>query len=645
MLVTDTAGNVLFRGFLQANVTSTAEAQAPAGAEDWQEFFAFEQDWLTQVEPARELQPASAASHVLAESDAKVTLTKATVATSGELATDITIAGEHEAAGYVTELFRGDGTTLTFSLAHAPFRASGSEILLTDSFDDTALNTAVWSRTDPGSYITLGNGGLQLNGGNGFDGSTWLQFASPVEMGGTLIAEASGVTLAPGSDGLLLGLYNGGVTHDACVAGVRAVATAGAHTFVAVVNGVEQPQRYDFATGHTYDLRVRVHCSELQRTGQTYEALAGNQLQRFGGAVTQSPLHIVIEVRDLGLASSTLAAVLYDGAIASSPPQCVFAPVNSVQLTGSIVKVNLTQTGSAWVVSTATDGTVLTRRAGAAGTGADYSLGSTGVLRFDVGRAPQPGELVTVTYRRSRRAIARVKDVTADQLRVQLALPGLPVWRGTVSKPKPRTTADCEAAARALLALANAPAAARQGEVSWIRGAALQGDVFPGDTLLMESANGTQQLPVQAVTITDGNALPELLHYRAGYSQGRSTSLGFTVSASVPADVPAQVAYTSDPVGVPATLAGLQVTSATAAALQVDSGIDPPSGGGFEVRRSDANFGSNIAADLVLDSPVRHFSIPRQAFAERFFVRMYDGSAPPRYSPASSVVLTSLPLS
>ncbi len=643
--VTDAAGNVLFQGFVRANTTSLAEAQTAAGGEDRQQIFAFEQAWLTQAEPVKQLQPAAASSHILAESDAKITVTTVSNGHAEELATDVTVTGENEAYGYVTELFEGDGTTLAFTLGHAPFRATGSETLLTDSFDDALLNIALWTRTDPSSYIMLGAGGLQLNGGNGLDGSTLLQYTSPVEMGGTLVAEATGVALMPGSDGLLLGFYNGSVTHSACMAGIRAVATAGAHVLVAVVNGVEQPVTYDSEAGHTYELRVRIHCSEMQRTGQTYQVLAGNQLQQFGGAVIQAPLHLVIEARDLGLASNTLATVLFDSAISSSPPQCIFAPVNSVQLTGSIAKVSLMQTGSAWVVSTLTDGTVITRRQGAAGTGADYSLSSTGIVRFDTGRAPQPGELVTVTYRRSRRAVAHLKDATADQYRLQLALPGLPVWRGSVSKPKPRTTSDCEAAAQALLAFANASAASQQGELSWTRGAALANDVFPGDTLMLQSADGTQQLPVQAVTITDGNASPELLHYKAEYSQRRATSLSFTVSATVPADVPAEVAYTVDTQGLPTILAGLQVASATAAALQIDSGIDPPSGGGFEVRRSDANFGANVTADLVLQSPVRHFTIPRQAFTERFFVRAYDGSAPPRYSPVSSLVLTSLPLS
>ena len=81
--------------------------------------------------------------------------------------------------------------------------------------------------------------------------------------------------LTPGSDGLLLGFYNGSVTHDRCIAAVRAVATAGAHVLVAVVNGVEQPVTYDFEAGHAYELRVRVHCSEMQRVGNVYQVLAG----------------------------------------------------------------------------------------------------------------------------------------------------------------------------------------------------------------------------------------------------------------------------------------------------------------------------------------------------------------------------------
>ena len=56
-----------------------------------------------------------------------------------------------------------------------------------------------------------------------------------------------------------------------------------------------------------------------------------------------------------------------------------------------------------------------------------------------------------------------------------------------------------------------------------------------------------------------------------------------------------------------ANLQQLAVTSATASALQIDAGLDPPVGGGFEVRLRDWDFGPGVDQNLVLRSPVRTF--------------------------------------
>ena len=85
--------------------------------------------------------------------------------------------------------------------------------------------------------------------------------------------------------------------------------------------------------------------------------------------------------------------------------------------------------------------------------------------------------------------------------------------------------------------------------------------------------------------------------------------------------------------------------SSTGTALQVDAGMAPPAGGGFEVRRRDGDFGPGVDQDLVLRNPVRSFSIPREGQVEHYYVRMYDGSTPPVYSRFSSAVFTDLPVS
>jgi hypothetical protein len=644
VLVTDAANVVLFQGFLAGDAEATASAAAVPAVEEQPVFVAFESAWLTQPNPPEILSPSTATVHSVALGDVSLRFDMVTEAASEDLATDITVSGEHEAGAYVTELFRGDGTTSTFALAHAPFRPTGTETLLTESFDDTMLNARVWSKTDTGSYLKLGSGGLVIGGGTGFDDATVLRFVNPVEMGGTLMAQAIGLTLTAGSDGVLMGFYNGLVQHALCIAGVRVQGAGGAHTLVAVINGVDQATSYSFTNGHTYAVRVRLHCPEVVRIPATYTVLVDGAVQTFDGGTVSAPMHVVIEVLDTGLASSTLPTVLYDGAIASSPAECVFAPVNSTSIVGSVAAVELLQQGSAWVVSTATDGTVTTRREGAAGTGADFTLPSS-TLSFATGRVPQPGELVTVSYRRSKRAVARLKDADADSLRASLALPGLPSWSGHVTSPDARTSADCAAAAQALLALADGSATGKSGHVEWVRESAIGVDVLVGDTLSVTTAENPVFLPVQAVTVTDANCVPEVLHYRVDFAQSRSTSMTFTVGSTLAADVPLPVAVTVSTAGLPVSLAGLQVTRATTSALAVDAGTDPPSGGGFEVRRSEANFGSLSTADLVLSSPVRGFLIPRVAFAERFFVRVFDGSTPRKYSPLSSVVFTSLPTS
>ncbi len=94
-----------------------------------------------------------------------------------------------------------------------------------------------------------------------------------------------------------------------------------------------------------------------------------------------------------------------------------------------------------------------------------------------------------------------------------------------------------------------------------------------------------------------------------------------------------------------ANLNQLAITSLTATAIGVDAGVSPPNGGGFEVRRRDSAFGMGMDdVDLVLRSPVRGFEIPRSAQNERYFVRMYDASAPVRYSEWSSAVVVHAPV-
>jgi len=383
----------------------------------------------------------------------------------------------------------------------------------------------------------------------------------------------------------------------------------------------------------------------MQRVLQTYYARVDGVIESFGGGLTASPMSLVFDLVDLGNASDTPATVLYDsaavGAIASSPASCTFAIVDSVELTGSVGFCSITQTGSAWIVSTLPGGTMETRLIGVAGEGVDCKVSTLGVVTFFTGCVPVPGEIVTILYRTRARAVARLEDAASIAAEAAGGMPGTARWLGKVLRPLARCSADCEAAAQAVLALASSRSAALAGSYAAINPTA---DIWPGDVLAITANGQTLNVVVRMVTIADGHALPELLTYRIAFANDWAEALGVTLSEAIAPDVYLPPTAETAPEQVLANLQQLSVASATTTTLQIDAGTDPPAGGGFEVRLRDWDFGAGVDQNLVLRSPVRSFSIPRTAQVESYYVRMYDASNPPLYSRQSSAVFTNLPV-
>ena len=557
-----------------------------------------------------------------------------------ELANDVTLSGAIEPTAYVSELFAGDGTTTLFTLSDEPFRI-GMPTLLTESFNQSAFNTQIWNVTDPGSHLSLGGAGLVLSGGNGFDGQTTLAAIDQVEMGGSLVVEAGNVQLTSPSDGVLCGLYSGTTQRATCFAGYNVRQSNGSTVITPFVNGAEVGTTYTLLSGHTYTFRIRLHSPEMQRVLQAYYALVDGVITQFGGGLVSSPISLVFDLQDLGNASNTPATVLYDGASVNSPASCTFAAIDSVELTGSMGFCSITQTGSAWVVSTLPGGATQTRLIGVAGEGVDCKVSDTGKVTFFAGRVPVAGEVVTVFYRLRSRAIARLEDAASVAAEAAGGMPGTARWLGKVLRPLARSSADCESAAQAVLSFASSRAAAIAGSYASINPAA---DIWPGDVLSITANGQTFNVVVRQVTLADGNAVPELLTYRIAFANDWADSLGVTLSEAIAQDSFLPPTAETTPGAVLANLQQLTVASATATALQIDAGTNPPTGGGFEVRLRDWDFGPGVDQNLVLRSPVRSFSIPRTAQVERYYTRMVDASNPPLYSRLSSAVFTNLPV-
>jgi hypothetical protein len=214
-------------------------------------------------------------------------------------------------------------------------------------------------------------------------------------------------------------------------------------------------------------------------------------------------------------------------------------------------------------------------------------------------------------------------------------------WLGKVLRPVARSSMDCESAALAVLSSSASRAAAVSGTYEAVNPA----DVWPGDVLALASGGQTTSVIVRRVEIVDGMTCPEGLVYKLAFANDWAEGLGLTLSEAIAAEALLPETALTAPGNVLANLQELQVVSATGTALQVDAGTAPPAGGGFEVRRRDGDFGPEVDQDLVLRSPVRSFSIPREAQVEHYYIRMYDGSTPPVYSRFSSAVFTDLPVS
>ncbi len=225
-------------------------------------------------------------------------------------------------------------------------------------------------------------------------------------------------------------------------------------------------------------------------------------------------------------------------------------------------------------------------------------------------------------------------------------------WVGEVVRPVARSSEDCESAAQAILSFATNRAAAVAGTYETVNPASsgiASADIWPGDVLALTANGSAAEVVVRKVAIEDLGASPESLTYRIAFANDWAEGLGLRVSEAIAKD--ALIPETAQDVGAPSqVLVNLQQMTvlASGTALTVDAGVAPPAGGGFEVRRRDGGFGIGVngsgGGDLVLRSPVRGFSIPRAAFAETFYVRMYDGSATPLYSRQSSAIATHLPL-
>jgi hypothetical protein len=586
--------------------------------------------------------------HPLNETDGSLNLSSLAFTTSVKraLANDVTVCGKHEPVAYATEYFLGDGITTQYDLAADPYFPSSSKTtIISELFNETKIDERVWGKTGASSALSLGAGGLAMDGGNGIDGQTLLAWLDSVEMGGTLLLEAVGVTLSSGSTGALAGFFVGLDKQTMCIAGFQVTAQqgTGAVTLQPLIEGSAVGTAYTINSTHQYTLRVRVHCPENERELAIYRSFGDSGQITYGGDWIASPGNVQMEIQEFVNGVGGTPVTLYDGAIASVPGACRVVAASSINLIGTMRAFNLKNLGSGWVVSTPPSGGAYTRRVGTTAEAAECYLESTGKVVFYTGYVPVSGERIAVSYRTVGRAVGRAVN-TASQAALELAgMPTEAAWIGSVTSPEARSSADCRNAALVIEQAAAGVSALWSGVYKASR-TSFASDVWPGDALLLNapSTDLNAQVVVRSVKVSYQASYPDLVEYTIAFANDWADDLAIKTSETVPDDawLPAPVAPT-----VLANLSSLTVTALSGSTVTVNAGVTPPTGGGFEIRRRDFVFMAGEDPDLVMRATEQNMTFSRESANDRFYIRMYDGSTPPNYSEFSMALFINLPLS
>jgi hypothetical protein len=585
--------------------------------------------------------------HTLNETDGSLQLANLafTASVKRGLANDVTICGENEPVAYVTEYFLGDGVTANFDLAEDPyFPPTSKENLISESFNEAGINQSVWIASGGAGYLTLGPSGLAMNGGNGIDGDTALCWIDPIEMGGTLLAETVGVSLSPGSAGILCGFFGDEANAANCIAGLQATAASGtgAVTLQPIVEGTPAGTTFAVNPANQYTLRVRVHCPECERARSAYYSFGDSGLITAGGEWVIASGKIQMEIQEFVSGVGATPVTVYDGGVSFLQATCTFAAASSLNLIGTMRGVNLVNLGSGWVVSTPPSGGPYTRRIGSTAEAAECHLERTGKIAFYTGSVPVAGEQIAVSYRSIGRAVGRAVNTASQAALADAGSPPVAGWIGSVTRPPTRSSADCRYAAQVMEQAAASVSALWSGTYRGTRNS-FATDVWPGDALQLNapSTSLNAEVVVRSVKVTYLPSYPDLVNYEIAFANDWADDLAIKTSTTVPANawLPAPIAPT-----LLANLTGLTVTALSGSTVTVNTGATPPAGGGFEIRLRDFAFMAGEDPTLVMRGAGPSLTFSRVAASDRFFIRMYDGSTPPNYSEFSTALFINLPL-
>jgi hypothetical protein len=552
---------------------------------------------------------------------------------------DVTIFGGAEPRSLVTEYFVGDGFTSRFVLA-APVYGAESSLLLADDFTGSSIDAQHWQEIDSSAHIQIFQGRLNVTGGTGALGETALLAQQAIELAGELELLHGEFEFTSPSTGILGGLYSAtSLVPDNCLAGFDISSVIGTSRIRPMIFGLVQPAEVLAQPNHHYILLTRLSADRAHRIEQTFPSLAGS----FGGTAQPANIKVTLVVRDVDLADPAhpLETVLQESVLTTLPAFAFYAPINSADLQIVANFLQVTQPIQASLVSQASNSQPRTRSLGFGVAGQDATITADPhqnqwTLEFYEDTIPQRGEKITLRYREAGRAQARVRD--AASIVAEASLAGDDGVRAAVLddfNPLPRTSAEAELAAQAYLADHTAPR--YEGKyVTWGEFA----DSYPRSGRLLSVSNESRYPAFTAIVRSITSELRELETERIEHtlefgqpSRFEDLLKNFTPHENVLAPDAAPLdALDSTQVGAAflGDAPALALTATSPTYFSVDMGAAPPTGGRFEVRRSDQGWSTSslpgTTQNLLGTFTTQSLLLPRTVRNHLFYLRQVDAS-------------------
>jgi hypothetical protein len=600
------------------------------------------------------LAPVGANTYALSEDAAAFSPADLQLQSVNRLVNDLTILGPLEPSAHVKDYFCGDGYTTYFYMSQVPFTRSSQVALYNRTILDeiyTDLDPTHWTVTDPLGVVTVSSGQLQVAGGTGIDGQTLLNFIEEVELGGATMLEHGDVVFNAASNGVIGGLYSGVVSVPGCLAGFLITPLGGNCNIQALVGGAVTGTPLATQAGHHYVFTTMLYPTEAYRMQQVFHSsLYPSGSPRGGGAVA-CDVRVVLAVQDIDPTNPATqiapATVLFDDIISNAPGFCTYALINAGSIQCSIAFTYIWLPVDALVRATPSGEDTTTVLTGSLLDGAACQVTTAPALEFYPEYIPQANELIEVSYRGQGHAVARVTNSASIVAHQRGGDDGV---RGSVREiglPVPRTSADCEIAALALLDDAGQGWSGEyQAWSQLLPGGA--GDIFPGDGLAVNvpSRRASFTAIVREVDVEIADIAGENSRYTLRFVDAGDPSLDFAFVTALmkqtqvltPMDVTEVGSYYL------ADLTDAEVTNVTSTTVTIDVGFTPVSGGGIEARYSDEGWGDGYNGNLVGRFTNSSFTLTRYARAQTYFLRSYDGSEPPKYSRYSTALHVDYPI-